>query len=159
MWYAKDTTHTDKGTRVSLAKEAFPDSELATSSAKNALWQRKKRRKKKKKVKVFPRQLHVRGAHLYFKSSFSTTERITGVLSTTSSKGERDFVCSRRPKTSRRKVRSLFTSDIKSEMKNWIFNSTHVGEPLEGAPSLQRVRIAGLWLLPSEVENCLWSTW
>lgn len=103
--YAKDTVHTDKGTRASLAKEAFPDSELATSSAKNALWQRKSHEEKKnKEVKVFLRQLHVRGAHLYFKSSFSTTERITGVLSTTSSKGERDFVCSQHPKTRKRKV-------------------------------------------------------
>lgn len=30
--------------------------------------------------------------HLYFNSSFSTMERMTGVLSTTSSNGESDFV-------------------------------------------------------------------
>ena len=88
---------------MSLVKEAFPVTELAISSAKNALWQRKTHEEKKKKeVKVFQRQLHVCDAYLYFKSSFNTTERITGVLSTTSSKGERDFVCSWHPKTRRK---------------------------------------------------------
>lgn len=42
-------------------------------------------------------KLHARCAHLYFKSSFRTTERMTGVLSTMSSNGERDFVCSQCP--------------------------------------------------------------
>lgn len=38
---------------------------------------------------------------------------MTGVLSTTSSKGERDFVCSRCPSTRERGGSSLFTSDTK----------------------------------------------